>query len=58
MEDASALVIITEWNQFRALDLERAKALMNDPVLVDLRNIYTRDEAAKTGFAYHCIGKK
>ena len=58
MEDASALVIITEWNQFRALDLERVRALMKDPVLVDLRNIYSRDEAARTGFSYHCIGRR
>ena len=58
MENASALVIITEWNQFRALDLERVRALMKDPVLVDLRNIYSRDEAARTGFSYHCIGRR
>ena len=37
----SALVIVTEWNEFRALDLERMKSILAEPVLVDLRNIYT-----------------
>lgn len=57
MREADALVIITEWNQFRALDLTRAKQLMRAPVLVDLRNIYTPKEAALAGFRYSCIGR-
>jgi UDPglucose 6-dehydrogenase len=54
--DADAIVIVTEWNQFRALDLPRAKGMMKSPILVDLRNIYRPAEVAKHGFAYHGIG--
>ena len=54
---ADCLAIITEWNEFRALDLERAKALLTHPVLVDLRNIYQPDEMKKAGFDYHSIGR-
>ncbi|TCS61263.1 UDP-glucose dehydrogenase family protein [Varunaivibrio sulfuroxidans] len=57
MEGADALVIITEWNQFRGLDFERVKALLRAPVLVDLRNIYNPDEMVRAGFDYHCIGR-
>ena len=57
MKDASVVSIITEWNEFRALDLQRAKALMKEPVLVDLRNIYNADEMAAAGFRYSCIGR-
>ncbi|MBB5572730.1 MULTISPECIES: UDP-glucose dehydrogenase family protein [Rhizobium] len=55
--DADALVIITEWNQFRALDFGRLKSVMKAPVLVDLRNIYRHDEVTKHGFAYTSIGR-
>jgi UDPglucose 6-dehydrogenase len=54
---ADALTIVTEWNEFRALDLERVKSLMKSPVLVDLRNIYDPDEMAAAGFEYTCIGR-
>jgi len=54
---ADALVIVTEWNQFRALDLPRLKSVMKAPVLVDLRNIYRRDEVEKHGFEYSCVGR-
>ena len=54
---ADALVIITEWNQFRALDFARLKSIMKSPVLVDLRNIYRHDEVTKHGFAYTSIGR-
>ncbi len=56
-EDADAVVIVTEWNQFRALDLPRLKAIMKSPVLVDLRNIYRTDEVSAHGFAYAAIGR-
>jgi len=56
MDGASVLVIITEWNQYRALDLGRAKALMAAPVMVDLRNIYAGGQAADAGFTYVGIG--
>jgi UDPglucose 6-dehydrogenase len=54
---ADAVVIITEWNEFRLLDLKRVKSLMNRPVMVDLRNIYNPDEMAASGFRYLCLGR-
>ncbi len=57
MEGADAVVIITEWNQFRLLDLKRAKSLMKQPVMVDLRNIYKPTEMAAAGFRYFSIGR-
>ncbi|MEA1943285.1 MAG: UDP-glucose/GDP-mannose dehydrogenase family protein [Pseudomonadota bacterium] len=56
-EGADALVIITEWNEFRALDLPRLKSTMKAPVLVDLRNIYTHDQAHGAGFEYTSVGR-
>jgi UDPglucose 6-dehydrogenase len=56
-EGADALVIITEWDQFRALDLDRIKLLMNRPVLVDLRNIYKSDDMRARGFTYTSVGR-
>ena len=56
-EGASALVIVTEWEQFRALDFARLKTVMKRPVLVDLRNIYRPDEVARHGFVYESIGR-
>ena len=56
-EGADALVIVTEWEQFRALDFRRLKAIMAQPIVVDLRNIYDGDELARQGFAYSGIGK-
>lgn len=55
--EADALVIITEWKQFRSLDLARLKNMMKSPVLVDLRNIYTPSEARKHGFVYESVGR-
>jgi UDPglucose 6-dehydrogenase len=54
---ASALVIVTEWEQFRALDFGRLKGVMANPLLVDLRNIYRADEVARHGFAYESVGR-
>jgi UDPglucose 6-dehydrogenase len=54
---ADALVIVTEWVQFRALDLERLKRDLAQPVVVDLRNIYRRDEMEALGFTYESIGR-
>ncbi|KIU45325.1 MULTISPECIES: UDP-glucose/GDP-mannose dehydrogenase family protein [Bradyrhizobium] len=54
---ADALVIVTEWRQFRALDLKRIKQEMKHPVVVDLRNIYRPDEMATHGFTYDSIGR-
>ena len=52
-----AVVIITEWDEFRALDLDRVKSLMKSPVMIDLRNIYRPEEMAEAGIAYHSIGR-
>ncbi|MDE0051423.1 MAG: UDP-glucose/GDP-mannose dehydrogenase family protein [Rhodospirillales bacterium] len=57
MADADALVILTEWNEFRALDLARVKGLMRTPLIVDLRNIYEPEEVAAAGFRYVSIGR-
>jgi UDPglucose 6-dehydrogenase len=56
-EDADALVIITEWNQFRMLDLRRAKELLRQPLIVDLRNIYEPASMRAAGFRYVCVGR-
>src|SRR5471032_60613 len=56
-EGASALVIVTEWEQFRALDFKRLKTIMAQPVLVDLRNIYLPEEVARHGFSYESVGR-
>jgi UDPglucose 6-dehydrogenase len=57
VEEADAAVIVTEWEQFRALDLERVRDSMACPVIVDLRNIYRPDDMRKHGFAYTCVGR-
>ncbi len=57
MAGADGVVILTEWNQFRALDFSRMKATLKRPLLVDLRNIYTPREVADTGFEYHSVGR-
>jgi UDPglucose 6-dehydrogenase len=56
-DDADALVLITEWNEFRSLDLARLKSAMRSAVLVDLRNVYRHDEVIRHGFAYTSIGR-
>jgi UDPglucose 6-dehydrogenase len=56
-ENADCLVVVTEWNQFRALDFGRLKALMRVPMLVDLRNIYRRDQIVRHGFTYVSVGR-
>jgi UDPglucose 6-dehydrogenase len=54
---ADVLVIVTEWNEFRYLDLGRIKKLMNRPVLVDLRNVYAIPKVREAGFEYHPVGR-
>jgi UDPglucose 6-dehydrogenase len=56
-QHASALVIVTEWEQFRALDFARLKKAMERPVLVDLRNIYRPEEVTRHGFVYESVGR-
>jgi UDPglucose 6-dehydrogenase len=57
IEGADALVIVTEWNEFRALDLRRVKSLLKAPVIVDLRNIYRTEDMVRLGFTYRSIGR-
>ena len=51
------LVILTEWNEFRALDLTRVGQLLNNPLIVDLRNIYDPQTMAAAGFNYVSVGR-
>lgn len=57
VEGSDVLVLATEWNQFRALDLKRIKSLMKTPAVVDLRNIYAPHDMARLGFVYRCVGR-
>ncbi|MBI5559644.1 MAG: UDP-glucose/GDP-mannose dehydrogenase family protein [Deltaproteobacteria bacterium] len=56
-EGSDCLVIATEWNQFRILDMERVKSLLKRPVVVDLRNVYEPDAMRKMGFEYKSVGR-
>ncbi len=56
-ENADALVLVTEWNQFRMLDLERVKRLLRDPLVVDLRNVYEPATMWRAGFRYESVGR-
>lgn len=56
-EGADAIVLVTEWNAFRALDLKRLAGTMNKAIFVDLRNVYRRNEVESAGFAWHGVGK-
>jgi UDPglucose 6-dehydrogenase len=56
-ENSDAIVIVTEWEQFRTLDLQRLKAIMRRPVMVDLRNIYRPEDMNRHGFVYESVGR-
>ncbi|MEQ9448778.1 MAG: UDP-glucose/GDP-mannose dehydrogenase family protein, partial [Rhodospirillaceae bacterium] len=56
-EGADVVVLLTEWNQFRNLDLKRVKSLVKSPVLVDLRNVYSPADMKAEGFTYSCVGR-
>ena len=57
MTGADVLVLLTEWNEFRSLDLARMKQILNRPVVVDLRNVYNPSEMRAAGFDYRSIGR-
>ena len=57
-EDADCVVLMTEWNQYRALDLERLKNRMRAPVFIDLRNVYDPRQMQAAGFTYTGVGRK
>ncbi|RMD94716.1 MAG: UDP-glucose/GDP-mannose dehydrogenase family protein [Calditrichaeota bacterium] len=56
-KDSDALIFLTEWNQFRSLDLDKIKNLMKTPVIIDLRNIYDPKKMREKGFKYTCVGR-
>lgn len=57
VDGSDAMVLITEWDQFRALDLDRLKKLLKTPTVVDLRNVYQPADMARRGFNYHSVGR-
>ncbi len=57
LEGADALAIVTEWDAFRALDLDRVKTLLKQPIIVDLRNVYRPADVRKRGFTYVSVGR-
>jgi UDPglucose 6-dehydrogenase len=57
IDGADALAIVTEWDAFRALDLERVKSLLKRPILIDLRNIYRPEDMTRHGFTYESVGR-
>jgi len=57
IKDADAIVLMTEWNQYRGLDLAKVKSLMKGNVFVDLRNVYEKGLMEKHGFEYTCVGR-
>src|SRR6185312_5772418 len=58
LDGVDAVVIVTEWNEFRALDLKRVRALLRSPTVIDLRNIYKPADMAEAGFFYFSIGRR
>ena len=56
-EGTDVLVVLTEWNEFRALDLKQVRKAMRGNILVDLRNVYSPEQAEAAGFAYTGIGR-
>jgi len=57
IDDADAIIIVTEWNQFRSLDMERIRTLLRQPVVVDLRNLYDPQRMREQGFSYFSVGR-
>jgi UDPglucose 6-dehydrogenase len=57
-EGSDAVVLLTEWREYRALDLQKLKKLLKKPVFVDLRNVYRRKQMEEAGFIYYSVGRK
>jgi len=57
IKDADAIVLMTEWNQYRGLDLDKVKSMMKGNVFIDLRNVYEKDLMEQHGFEYTCVGR-
>jgi UDPglucose 6-dehydrogenase len=58
LDGADALVVLTEWDAFRAIDFARVKTMLRSPVVVDLRNLYSEEEMARLGFSYTSVGRR
>jgi len=58
VEGADAIVLVTEWNQFRNLDLEQIRSKVKSPIFIDLRNVYEPQRMADQGFYYVSVGRK
>ncbi|MBI3341893.1 UDP-glucose/GDP-mannose dehydrogenase family protein, partial [Candidatus Curtissbacteria bacterium] len=57
IKDKDALLLVTEWSEFKELDLAKVKALLKNPVIIDGRNIYDKEKAKSLGFAYYGVGR-
>jgi UDPglucose 6-dehydrogenase len=57
LKDSDALVLVTEWNQFRNLNLNKVKELLRQPFFFDFRNIYSKRDAEAAGLKYFCTGR-
>ena len=57
-DGSDALILATEWNQFRALDMERVRTLLQHPIMIDLRNVYEPDSMQRLGFQYAAVGRR
>jgi UDPglucose 6-dehydrogenase len=57
-QGADALLVVTEWNQFRNPDFDRVRNALNAPVIFDGRNLFNAQTVARHGFAYFCVGRK
>ena len=57
VKDADAIVLMTEWNEYRGLDLDKLKSSMRGTVFVDLRNVYEKGRVEAHGFSYSCVGR-
>lgn len=58
MEKSDVLVLLTEWNEFMRLDLDKVKSLLKEPIIIDMRNIYKREEMKKAGITYISVGRE
>ena len=56
-ENADCLIILTEWNEFKELDLKKIKDIMSNPIIVDFRNIFSLEEMKDLNFEYHSVGR-
>jgi len=58
LKDANAMLIITEWDEFKKMDLGKVKELMANPIIIDGRNVFDPQDVKKHGFEYYCVGRK